>query len=52
MKDRQGSEAASRYRMHWVKEPEGDVPCNEKELESKNEGKKAENWQASYTVVI
>lgn len=33
--------------MHWVKEPEGDVPCNEKELEAKNEGKKAENWLSS-----
>lgn len=40
MKDRQGSEAASRYRMHRVKEAEDDVSCKEKELETKNEGKK------------
>lgn len=46
MKDRQGSEAASRYRVNWAREQENkewqenDVPFMGKELETKMRGKR------------
>lgn len=46
MKDRQGSEAASRYRVNWAREQENkewqgnDVPSIGKELETKMRGKR------------
>lgn len=40
MKDRQGQRLPASIGMYRVKDPEDDVPCKEKELETKNEGKK------------